>query len=99
MPSAAGLPRREAASVQRLEPASVLRLEAAGADQAHAIADVGGNRLAQTLGIASLETSDGDPMLIDEIRGAKPAVNDSHERPELQPQGLDQLQQGLPRLG
>src|SRR5690242_15568380 len=61
------------------------------ADEAHAVADVGGNGFAQRRGVLGGDRSDGGLMLVVERRFAQALVDYAHERAELQPQGFDEL--------
>ena len=46
-----------------------------------------------------LDGGQGDPVLVDQVGGAVAAVDHAHERPELQPQGLDQAVEGGAAIG
>ena len=51
------------------------------------------------VGVARLDGGQGDAVLVDQVGGAVAAVDDAHERAELQPQGLDQAVEGGAAVG
>src|SRR5262249_37281229 len=75
-----------------------LRLESAWADESHSVADVGGDRLSQARHVTRVDARNRHAVLVNQVGGAEPAIHHAHVRSELQPQGLDELQQSLARL-
>jgi hypothetical protein len=74
------------------------RLKATCANQAHAVANIGDQGALQSRGIPPAQRANHELVLISEIGSAEAAVDNSHERAELQPQSLNELQQRASRL-
>ena len=55
------------------------------ADQAHPVLDIGMDGAAERGPVAGFDRLEGHVMLIDQLGRAEPAIDDAHERAELQP--------------
>ena len=75
------------------------RAPGAATNKAHSILNIRGDGVSQRFGILSLNSLEGDLVLIDEVSCPDTPIGDPHKRAELQPQSLDQAVQRRTSIG